>query len=188
MSGFDYKEIKEKDITWYFAIRIFIIVTVAISYIMSILKNIEYTNFAVISCIYFLPFILDYALKDTNSSSRKFQKIIGVCFPALSLIFLISVNLFGYEYFNLSTKPTDLLVKLIFIVFSVGFVLFAFLDFNYYAKNNKEAIKDRSVVKVNVDDEFKESFMDAMRKLETDKKEGLKSLAIKSSNQRRDGK
>ncbi len=150
MSRFDYEEIKEKDIAWYFAIRVFIIIVVAISYIMSILKSIEYTNFAVISCIYFLPFILDYALKDTNGTSRQIQKYIGICFPALTLIFLISLNLFGYEYFNISTSYTGLWVKSIFIIFSIGFILFALLDFNYYAKNNKEAIKDRSVIKVNV--------------------------------------
>lgn len=39
-----------------------------------------------------------------------------------------------------------------------------------------------------MDDEFKESFMEAMRKLESDKKEGLRNVAIKSSNQRREGK
>lgn len=38
MSRFDYEEIKEKDIAWYFAIRVFIIIVVAISYIMSILS------------------------------------------------------------------------------------------------------------------------------------------------------
>ncbi|WP_204201190.1 hypothetical protein [Mammaliicoccus sciuri] len=181
MSQIEYKEDKQSDITWYFFIRTLIVIVVAIAYIMSILKDIEYVNFAVLSCIYFLPFILDYALKDTKSNSRKMQKYIGLCFPCLTVIFLMSLNYFSYEHFNIAEDYTVSWIKYIFFAFSVLFILFAMLDFNYYTKNKKQAIKDRSIIKVTVDDEFKESFMDAMRKLENDKKESYKELAIKSS-------
>lgn len=182
----------EENITWYYAMKMFVVGITCAAYIIYNFDDVQAINFATTTLLYFLPFSLDFLVRSTDTNKEKVQKRLGIIIPsAITFIFIIYVMI-GGKYDWLLTMKISIFIKIIFSFTSLIFVKFAFDDFNNYTKNREKVTKKMKKMRLDINNEFAETMKDRMLEAKSKKTEGLKKVAKQaekpSKNKRKKGK
>lgn len=182
------EEQREENLSWYFFIKIVITILIGAAYISYINSGIKYEQFSITTLLYFIPFILDFAIKEVETISRKYQKVVGIILPIVVFILYILMQIIFSDYNVVLENNIHISITIVFSVLGSLFIYFAFSDFNYYTKNRENMLKGRMMVRKQVDEKYRDSYENMYEDIERNKREGIKEIVTKSENNKRRGK
>lgn len=182
------EKIENNDITWYFIMKIVIVIFTCGAYIIYINSGVVYQQFSITTFLYFIPFILDFAIKEAKTVTIKKQKYLGILVPLIIFVLFVVGQIIISYYNFIQTININPIITILFSFLACIFIYFAFLDYQYYTKNEENVLEGRMTLRKLIDEKYRDSYEDMYEDIEKNKKEGIKEVVTKAENNRRRGK
>ena len=172
-----------RDFRAFFGIRAIVFFFLCLAYYFVIEDNISYFQLFITSALLFSPFFLEYYPREGLSTKGKYIRKAGMLVPigVIGSIFGTLLWAVRDESIILTEVPFEL--KLVCYSGCVLVVFLAALDYNDVKRNGSIAVGLKNNAKEYVEKTTTESIEARMKRLEHEKKEGFRKVALQSQGQ-----
>lgn len=172
-----------KDMAAFFGIRAFVSLFLALGYYVSIKGEIDFIQFFITSFLLFAPFVLDYYPRECETANEMRVRKYGIRIPSFVIAVTIGIGIFnGNNEFWM--KNPHIIIKIGACLGALLIVFLTFLDYNDYNRRSELAVKLKKDAASHIEKNKSEEIEKRFKRIEADKKNGLKELAIKSENKK----
>ncbi|MBK3497410.1 hypothetical protein JFL43_21870 [Viridibacillus sp. YIM B01967] len=172
-----------KDMAAFFAIRACVSFFLALGYYVSIKGNIDYIQFFLTSFLLFTPFVLDYYPRECETENEMRVRKFGIRIPSVAIAITICIGILNGNIEFWTSNP-HILIKICANIGALLIVFLTFLDYNDYNRRSDLAVKLKKDAASHIEQNKSEEVEQRFKRIQADKKNGIKELAIKSESKK----